>query len=177
MFRFYKNLIEVQYTEILENTPVLNKENRWSTCIYRDCLAWDIPASKQIVLDKSSWKVWKFWSQSVAGVDLILGKHKPSFPLSPSAWLCWMSESDSPNITNQEGEYFVVCISALLSNSDFSKAMEAKWVPKSLTNLGRGESRISQSLFHRIQFYHGVLIGLHRNKSIHGWKNVFGKNL
>ena len=81
MFRTSKKL-EVDSTEILEYPPVPSKENRWSTCIYRDCSAWDSPGSKQIVPDKSSWRVWKFWS--VAGVDLLLGKHKSSFPPSSS---------------------------------------------------------------------------------------------
>lgn len=83
MILYVQNLQETSrglLYRILGNPPVPNKGNRWSTCIYRDCWAWDIPASKQIVPDKSSWKVWKLWSQSVAGVDLVLGKHKPFFP-------------------------------------------------------------------------------------------------
>ena len=84
IFRTSKKLVEVDSTEILECPPVPSKENRWSTCIYRDCLAWDSPGNKQIVSDKSSWRVWKFWSQSVAGVDLVLAKKKSSFPLNSS---------------------------------------------------------------------------------------------
>lgn len=93
-----------------------------------DYLAWDTPSCKQVVLDKSSWKVGEFWSQSVTGIDLALGKHKPSLPLEPFCMTVLVSINQivPRQQLGRKGEFFCVLYINLLGQLRLLQSSEDK---------------------------------------------------